>query len=144
MSEKKDPPMFKKIDWDSVVKAGSNGYMYVTTVPTDELPDGHPFGERRKDRKRRYVYLHRAVYELEHGSYIHPELGDQVDHKDGNKNNNDPSNLVLVKLGDHQKSHCNDRGNHFWKTSPLNKKHKKASDMHETAIRVVISYLKSF
>jgi len=133
---KESPKMFDTINMDDVVKAGSLGYLYVTTNPP------HPFGESRKDRNKKYVYLHRAVMEQSLGRYLDPE--EQVDHKDNDKSNNKLSNLRLIKRGPHQRSHCNDRGNHFWKTSPLNKphkKHKKASDLHESAVRVVIAFL---
>lgn len=118
------------IDQDSVIKATKEGYLYCTTTPD------HPNGEVRKDRKKRYVYLHRAMMEKHLGRYLEPD--EQVDHKDKDKNNNAISNLVLVKRGPHQKDHVG-RGNHFWEKSPLNKpRSKKASDM---VLRVVSSYL---
>jgi hypothetical protein len=115
------PKMFEKINYDDVVKANDLGYLYVTTTPD------HPYGEKRKDRKKRYIYLHRAVMEKHLGRYL--DRTEQVDHKDKDKTNNDISNLELKKLGPHQKDHV-DSGNHFWKTSPRTKKNwgrKKAS-----------------
>lgn len=128
-----DPPMFDSINYDDVVKATKDGYLYTTTNPP------HAFGEQRKDRKKKYIYLHRAVKELELGRYLKPD--EQVDHKDKDKTNNSPSNLVLIVKGEHQKDHVS-RGNHFWKKSPRNKpKKKKAST--ELVQRVLLRYLSS-
>jgi|SRR6056297_3289924 len=126
------PKMFDKINYDDVVKANNLGYLYVTTTPE------HPFGEKRKDRKKRYVYLHRAVMEQHLGRYLEPE--EQVDHKDKNKKNNDISNLELKERGSHQRDHAHS-GNHFWKSSPRTKKNwgKKAS--RDQARVVVAKYL---
>jgi len=107
-----------EIDKDSIVKATKGGYYYCTTTPE------HPYGEKRKDRKKKYIYLHRARLEQKLGRYLKPE--EQADHKDGNKENNSPSNLVLLDRGPHQKSHA-ERGNHFWKKSPRNKPGRKAA-----------------
>lgn len=126
-----------KIEPDSIVKATKGGYYYCTTDPP------HPFGERRKDRKKKYIYLHRAVMEKELGRYLKDD--EQVDHKDGNKSNNKPSNLVLVMRGPHQKDHV-DRGNHFWKKSPRNKPHKKSRKKKasvEMINRVLLRFLSS-
>lgn len=46
--------------------------------------------------------LHRAIYESVRGPI--PE-GYQVHHKDENKTNNDPSNLVALSPSDHMKQH---------------------------------------
>jgi hypothetical protein len=102
----------QKIDWDSIVKSGEQGYQYCVTDPP------HPQGESRGDRKRKYVYLHRAVMENELGRYLKP--GEEVDHKDGDVTNNDPSNLELRHAGEHQREHALN-GNSFWKKSPRNK-----------------------
>jgi len=96
----------------SIVKSGEQGYLYCETDPP------HPQAEERGDRKRKYVYLHRAVLENELGRYL--KDGEEVDHKDGDVTNNDPSNLVLRHLGEHQREHALN-GNEFWKTSPRNK-----------------------
>jgi hypothetical protein len=129
--------LFDKIDEDSKVKASSNGYWYCTTTPP------HPFGEVRDDRKKKYIYLHRAVLEKKLGRYL--TKSEQADHKDGNKDNNEPKNIQLKTLGDHQKSHV-ERGNHFWEKSPENKpgrkSRKKASTM--SILNVLRSYFSSF
>lgn len=111
----------------SVVKSGEQGYLYCETDPP------HPQAESRGDRKRKYVYLHRAVLENELGRYLKP--GEEVDHKDGDVTNNDPSNLVLRHLGEHQREHALN-GNPFWETSPRNKP-KDASAME--VIRLFLS-----
>ncbi len=110
-------PLFKILE---TVKGTGNGYLYCVTDPI------HPNAEVRKDRKKRYIYLHRVVMENSLGRLIKPE--EQVDHKDGNKANNAPSNLILRELGPHQKSHA-ERGNHFWKKSPRNKPGRKAMNV---------------
>lgn len=46
------------------------------------------------------VYEHRLIMELKLGRYLEP--GEQVHHKDGDKTNNEPSNLALCP---DQKSH---------------------------------------
>lgn len=120
-----------EIDPDSIIKATKGGYLYCTTSPQ------HPFGERRKDRKKKYVYLHRAVMEQELGRYL--DSDEQVDHKDGDKTNNKPSNLILVERGPHQKDHVH-RGNHFWKKSPRNKPRKKKASSG-AILRVIQRYL---
>lgn len=101
-----------EIDEDSIVKATKEGYYYCCTIPP------HKFGEVREDRKKRYIYLHRARLEQKIGRYLKPH--EQADHVDGDKSNNEPSNLVLKVHGEHQRDHANN-GNSFWKKSPLNK-----------------------
>ena len=123
-----------EIDPDSIVKATRGGYLYCTTTPP------HPYGECRRDRNKKYVYLQRAIMERELGRYLEP--GEQVDHKDGDKTNNEPSNLVLTKRGPHQKDHADNRGNHFWKKSPMNKPRKKKASSG-AVLRVVQKYLSS-
>ena len=127
--------LFEKINWDDVVKAGKSGYLYVTTTPE------HPFGEKRKDRKKRYVYLHRAVMEKHLGRYLKPE--EQVDHKDGNKKNNDISNLELKMRGEHQRDHANN-GNTFWKSSPRTKKNWGRKKKTASAQRALLTFFRSF
>jgi len=108
----------QKIDQDSIVKSGEQGYQYCVTDPV------HPKGEKRGDRDKKYVYLHRAVMENELGRYL--EDGEEVDHKDGDVTNNDPSNLRLRNVGEHQREHANN-GNSFWEKSPMNKPKREAS-----------------
>lgn len=125
-----------EIDKDSIVSGTGGGYMYCTTTPP------HPYGESRGDRKKKYIYYHRALLEKKLGRYLKHD--EQADHKDGNKKNNTPENIILVNLGDHQKDHAKNRGNHFWKTSPMNKpkrKKKATSVSREAAQRVVLLYL---
>lgn len=120
------PKKLFEIDKDSVVKGTGEGYYYCRTIPE------HPYGEKRKDRKRKYIYYHRALMENHIGRYLKPE--EQVDHKDGDKSNNVISNLVIIKRGPHQKDHVQ-RGNHFWKNSPRNKpRKKKASELIRTVL----------
>jgi hypothetical protein len=107
-----------EIDKDSIVKATKGGYYYCTTTPP------HPYGEKRDDRKKKYIYYHRALLEQKLGRYLKSE--EQADHKDGNKEHNTSSNLVLLVRGPHQKSHA-ERGNHFWKKSPRNKPGRKGA-----------------
>ncbi len=115
-----------EIDKDSVVKGTGNGYMYCTTTPE------HPFGEKRKDRKKKYIYYHRALLEHKLNRFLKPN--EQADHKDGDKTNNTPGNLEIKMLGDHQKTHTTERGNSFWKKSPRNKPGRKA------VLRVLTKY----
>jgi len=62
--------------------------------------------------------------ENELGRYL--EDGEEVDHKDGDVTNNDPSNLRLRNVGEHQREHANN-GNSFWEKSPMNKPKREAS-----------------
>ena len=136
MEHKESSEIFDKINMDDIVKASKNGYKYVTTTPP------HRYGERRNDRDKRYIYLHRALLEKKLGRYLKP--GEQADHKDGNKNNNDPSNIVLKDLGEHQHDHS--KTNHFWTKSPENKpkrKKKRKKKASEMAASVVLKYLQS-
>lgn len=119
------------INMDDVVKAGELGYYYVTTTPP------HPHGEKRDDRNKKYIYLHRAVIENHLGRYLKPE--EQVNHKDGDKSNNNLSNLELTERGPHQRDHAK-KDNHFWEKSPLNKPKKTAAFMKKAAFRVITSF----
>lgn len=53
----------------------------------------------------RQVREHRAIMERLIGRSLLP--GEVVHHKDGNKLNNSPDNLMLMKKSDHSKIHCN-------------------------------------
>ena len=123
-----------EIDPDSVVKGTQGGYEYCTTTPE------HPFGEKRKDRKKKYIYYHRALLEQSLGRFLEPH--EQVDHKDGDKSHNVLLNLELKNRGPHQREHA-ENGNHFWKTSPLNKPGSKRSKK-AAVYRVLREYLKSY
>lgn len=105
-----------EIDKDSIVKSGDNEYFYCCTIPP------HPAGMILKDRNKRYVYLHRALKELELGRYLKDD--EEVHHKDNNRRNNKPNNLELVKFKKHQKEHSHETK--FWKESPRNKPGRKA------------------
>jgi len=136
MSAKKGPPF--KIIPGSIVKGTGGGYLVCQTDPI------HPRAITLKDHKCKYVYVHRVVLENELGHLVSDDQASQIDHIDKDKTNNSPNNLRLKNLGEHQKEHS--RTNHFWKTSPLNKphkKHKKASDLHDSAMRVVIAFLQN-
>lgn len=117
--------MFDHIDYDTKVKATKGGYWYVCTVPP------HKYGEKRKDRKKKYIYLHRAVMEKHLGRYL--DHDEQVDHKDGDKDNNALSNLVLKKIGEHQHDHAMN-GNSFWKYSPRTKPRKKKASLEDLRV----------
>jgi hypothetical protein len=129
------------IEPNSRVKATGGGYYYIAITDEDGKPDTK-HGMKLKDRNKRYLYEHVAKMELHLGRYL--KKNEQVDHRDGNKANNDFSNLKLSILGDHQRDHSNNRGNHFWETSPMNKpkrKKKAAPISREAAQRVVLLYL---
>jgi len=123
-----------EIDPDSIVKATKGGYMYCTTTPP------HKYGEVRGDRKKKYVYLHRALLEQKLGRYLNSD--EQADHKDGDKSNNTVANLVLKVRGEHQRDHANN-GNSFWKKSPLNKPNCKRASISEMAHRVLFRFISS-
>jgi len=91
-----------EIDEGSEVKSGSLGYMYCTTTPP------HPSGMKLGDRKKRYIYLHRAVLEQKLGRYL--KQHEQAHHKDENKKNNHHSNIELINRGEHQRQHAIERG----------------------------------
>ena len=120
-----------EIDEDSIIKASKQGYQYCTTTPP------HPYGEKRKDRKKVYVYLHRARMEQSLGRYLEPH--EQVDHNDKDRANNAIANLSLINFKDHQRAHATDGGNKFWEKSPRTKPRKKTAS--DSIYRVVLSYL---
>ena len=59
------------------------------------------------------VYYHRHVYSVKIGEWIHRTL--QVHHIDGNKTNNDPSNLSAVSPRMHGREHAKNNGNNIKK-----------------------------
>jgi hypothetical protein len=137
MGKEKIGPPFKIIP-GSIVKGTGNskkgrGYLVCQTDPV------HPRAITLKDHTCKYVYLHRVVLENKLGYLISDDEVSQIDHLDGDRTNNDPSNLVLKQLGSHQKEHV-DRGNHFWEKSPMNKK-RSSDTISDMAHRIVLAYL---
>ena len=119
-----------KIDKDSTITgtgAGEGGYQYCTTTPP------HPHGEKRPDRKKRYIYLHRVIMENHLGRLL--KNWEEVHHKDEDPTNNALSNLILSDNRKHQRQHS--KKTKFWKKSPENKP--KAA----TVQRVIQAYLGS-
>lgn len=110
----KKKPLFK-INYDEAITARGSGHQYVTTTPP------HPHGEKRGDRDKVYVYLHRAVMELHLGRYLKDD--EDVHHKDENPRNNNISNLELATHDDHAKGHAHKKK--FWKKSPRTKPNRK-------------------
>lgn len=114
------------------IQRGSRGsYFYCHTEPV------HPNAEHLKDRQPR-VYLHKVLMENKLGRLL--KSGEDVDHKDGNPENNSISNLVLRTHADHAKHHSThpdkDKRNEFWKDSPRTKPGRQAM-----AIRVASAYM---
>lgn len=68
-------------------KIDRDGYVLVSAPP------GHPQSRKRKGRSYGLIYEHRAVLERKLGRYL--EHGEVVDHIDGLRLHNDPSNLRL-------------------------------------------------
>lgn len=87
----------KNVRWKGGVKIHAYGYRLIAT------PE-HPF----KD-KQGYVREHRLVIEKSLGRYLNPE--EDVHHLDGNKKNNDISNLVLMaSRSEHLKTYHKEDG----------------------------------
>lgn len=70
-------------------------------------------GYRRNNRTG--IFEHVEVWERHHGQSV-PD-GHQIHHVDGDKLNNDPSNLLAVTPTDHKRIHsgCELRGGEWWK-----------------------------
>ena len=120
-----------EIDAGSEVKSGSLGYMYCTTTPP------HPYGMQLGDRKKKYIYLHRAILEQKLGRYL--KQHEQAHHKDENKENNHPTNIELITKGEHQKQHAKERGLGKYDRSKMknpngNAKKKKASELARSVV----------
>jgi len=61
----------------------------------------HPYANG--GRRGLYVYAHRLIMEQILGRYLTPD--EVVHHKDGNPQNNDPANLVVMSKGEHRRVH---------------------------------------
>ena len=109
-------PLFK-IDPGSIVKGTQDGHLYCTTTPE------HPEAMKLKDRKKRYVYLHRVMMENSLGRLIDTKK-EEVHHKDEDPSNNAISNLKITSKGEHARGHAKKKK--FWKESPRTKARKVA------------------
>jgi len=117
------------IDAGSEVKSGALGYMYCTTTPP------HPYGMKLGDRKKKYIYLHRAVLEQKIGRYL--KQHEQSHHKDENKKNNTPSNLELINRGEHQRQHAIERGLGKYDRAKAKKKREQKAKKASTSINPI-------
>jgi hypothetical protein len=79
-------------NWRGGRTVASNGYVLV------RVGVGHPLADVRG-----YAYEHRLVAEAKLGRALLPS--EQVHHVDGNKQNNDPGNLVVVTQTEHRAEH---------------------------------------
>lgn len=114
-------------DWSKQIKVGvSKDGSYYKAV---KFPS-HP-----KADKKGYVYSHRVVMEQVLGRFL--DSSEIIHHKDGNKLNNDPSNLEVLTASQHSKTHkatgrhpdieltCDGCGTEFkreWRNRPALKK----------------------
>lgn len=73
--------------------------------------NGYYEAKIKKDNKRHTLRLQRAVWEFYNGSI--PE-GYQIHHIDGNKQNNNISNLQLLSHQEHAKLHSQQKGKEIW------------------------------
>lgn len=79
------------VNWNGGRHVASNGYVEIKVK-------GHP-----RQNKRGYVYEHQFVMEQHIGRLL--KKGEVVHHIDGNKQNNDISNLMLLTNEEHAKLH---------------------------------------
>lgn len=84
------------LSWN-IEKVVSKGDYYYAVVPT------HP-----NKTKHNYVLLHRVIMENHLGRVLNKN--EVVHHKDGNKKNNDISNLQLLTNSEHSKLHALEKG----------------------------------
>jgi len=82
----------KNHQWRGGRSVASNGYVLA------KVPPGHHLADVRG-----YAYEHRLVAEEKLGRRLRP--GEQVHHRDGNKQNNDPSNLEVLTRAEHRREH---------------------------------------
>jgi hypothetical protein len=83
----------------------NNGYLWV------EIESYRPGAVRFGYSPPWFYPLHRLVAEQKYGCDIAP--GENVHHLDGNRLNNDPSNVVIVSHAEHQRIHCGTRDGTF-------------------------------
>lgn len=105
---------FQKFEISNIVKGSGRGVMYCTTIPE------HPFAYSPKDRKKKYIEVHRVVMENHLMRFLNTSMGEEVHHKDLNPSNNDLSNLELTTASEHQRHHAALK--RFWEKSPRTKK----------------------
>lgn len=79
--------------WRSGLTISKQGYLHFTTSPANGVNAGRA--------------VHQVIAEWAAGRQI--EVGEHVHHLDGNKLNNQPSNLVILSASDHAKIHSLDR-----------------------------------
>lgn len=85
-------PGAKNPNWKGGRSIASTGYVLI------RVGVGHHAADVRG-----YAYEHRLVAEKMLGRALDP--GEQVHHKDGNKQNNDPDNLEVLTLAQHRAEH---------------------------------------
>lgn len=79
-------------NWRGGRSAASNGYVLLRVGTAHHLAD-----------VRGYAYEHRVVAEAKFGRRL--QGGEQVHHKDGNKQNNDPDNIEILTIAEHRFEH---------------------------------------
>ena len=98
MSERKGRHGAVNGNWKGGRVVASNGYVLV------RVGKGHPLADVRG-----YAYEHRMVAEAKLGRALRD--GEQVHHVDGDKTNNDPSNLEVLTHAEHRAEHRADGSN---------------------------------
>lgn len=79
-------------NWKGGRSIASNGYILLRVGVSHPLAD-----------VRGYAYEHRVVAEKKLGRRL--EKGEEVHHRDGNKQNNDPENIDVLRRAEHAKIH---------------------------------------
>lgn len=115
-------PMEKNPAWKGGRCFDDDGYVLV------KVPD-HPFAT-----KDGYVREHRLVMEEKLGRYLEPE--EIVHHRDGNKSNNDPSNLRVYESNSH---HFLDEHMHHPRCPKTGRFLRKQSDLQRSGHQPVSS-----
>src|ERR1700675_2116234 len=80
--------------WGNIITAGGVGEKAYFAVLCPEHPAAWKNG---------YVYVHRVTAELVSGRFLEPD--EIVHHKDGNRQNNYPDNLEIMKRWKHSAHH---------------------------------------